>query len=284
MFMLKWLSRLPMWMLYALSDIMYVLVYYVLGYRKRVVYSNLRNSFPNKSADDIKVIAKDFYKGFMDFNMETLKAFTISEKELLKRVQFTNVPEVEPQATANQSILVMASHQFNWEWALLAGCLVLPFPVDAVYQRLKNDGFNDIMLKTRGKFGGQPIDKNQILRAILKTKDRLRALGIVADQSPRRGSPKYWTQFMSQETAFYIGSEQIAKATKFPVYFFRVTKPKRGQYQVELVKLADPPYDKQSHNILEAYIKETERLIHDQPEGYLWSHKRWKLKRDQDEK
>ncbi|UII22742.1 lysophospholipid acyltransferase family protein [Fulvivirga ligni] len=282
MFMLKWLSRLPMWMLYALSDIMYVLVYYVLGYRKKVVYSNLRNSFPEKSNAEIKAIAKSFYKGFMDFNMETLKAFTISEKELLKRVQFTNVPEVEPQARANQSILVMASHQFNWEWALLAGCLVLPFPVDAVYQRLKNTGFNDIMLKTRGKFGGQPIDKNQILRAILKTKHRLRALGIVADQSPRRNSPKYWTEFMNQETAFYIGSEQIAQAANFPVYFFRVTKPKRGHYEVELVKLADPPYDKQSHNILEAYIKETERLIRDQPEGYLWSHKRWKLKRDQE--
>jgi len=280
MIFVKLLSRLPLGVLYFIGDILYVLVYHIAGYRKRVVLQNLSNSFPEKTEKEIKHIVREFYKRFTEYIVETLKSVTISEKALLKRVKFTNVPDVQPYADANQSIVVIASHQFNWEWALQVGCIVLPFPVDAVYQKLSSKQFDKLMLETRGRFGGKPIEKSRVLREIIKTKDRLRALGIVADQSPRPHSPKYWTNFLNQETAFFLGPEQIAKAAKYPAFFFKVERQQRGYYTVGLVKLAEPPYEKDSHVILENYARETEELIKNDPAGYMWSHRRWKLKRE----
>lgn len=267
-------------MLYVIGDLLYWITYYVIGYRKKVVITNIENAFPEKSKPEIGKIAKDFYRRFGEFVVEVLKAFTVSEKELLNRVKFINVPDVQVHADNHQSILVIASHQFNWEWALLTGCIVLPFPVDAVYQKLSKKKFDDLMLNTRSRFGGKPIEKSKILREIIKTKDRLRALGIVADQSPRKKSPKFWTQFLNQETAFFLGPEQIAKAAHYPCYYFNVKRVKRGEYTVELVPLASPPYDKEKHTIIEAYAKATEQAVCKDPAGYLWSHKRWKLKKE----
>ena len=150
---------------------------------------NLANAFPEKSEEERKDMAKEFYKRFSEYIVETLKAVTISRTELLERVKYLNVPDVQHHANSGQSIIVIASHQFNWEWALLAGCLTLPFPVDAVYQKLSNQAFDRLMLRTRGRFGGSPVEKSRVLREILRSKDRLRALGIVADQSPRKNHP-----------------------------------------------------------------------------------------------
>ncbi len=282
MFIIKLLSHLPLWLLYVVSDILFLFAYYVVGYRKKVVLKNLRNAFPDKSENELKDISRAFYRRFTDYIVETLKSISISKEQLLKRVTFTNVPAVQPYADAGQSIVVIASHQFNWEWALQVGCIVLPFPVDAVYQKLSNERFDELMLDSRSRFGGQPIEKSKILRAIIKTKDRLRALGIVADQSPRKHSPKYWTKFLNQDTAFFLGPEQIAKLGNFPTYFFKVERPKRGNYTVELVKLAEPPYEKDSHVILDRYAEETEKLILSDPAGYMWSHRRWKLSKTND--
>ena len=191
-----------------------------------------------------------------------------------------NVHEVQKYADQGQSILVVASHQFNWEWTLLAGCIELPFPVDAVYQRLRNVKYDQLMLDTRSKFGGHPIEKSKVLRTIVRTKDRLRALGIVADQSPRQKSAKYWTEFLNQETAFFLGPEQIARAASYPAYFFAVKRLKRGFYTVELKPLAAPPYAKESHELIEQYVAATEKLENEDPAGYLWSNRRSKLKKD----
>lgn len=281
MIFLKLLSRLPLGVLYLITDALYLLVYYVIGYRKKVVIINLTNSFPDKSDGEIKRIAKDFYGRFSEYIAETIKAISISEKEMTMRVKFTNVEVVKPYADKNQSILLAGSHQFNWEWALLTGCLVLPFPVDAVYQRLSNKKHDKLMLDTRAKFGGKPIDKKYILRSLLKSKERVKAVAIMADQSPGRETVKYWTRFMNQDTAFYLGPEQIAKALNYPVFFYRMERVKRGYYTVELINLTDPPYEKGSHDILDEYVKHTEQLIADDPAGYLWSHKRWKLKREE---
>jgi len=280
MLFIKLISRLPLPVLYLLGDFIYVLAYFVFGYRKKVVRQNLSNSFPEKTEYEIKNISKEFYLQFGEYIAETLKAITISEEEIKRRVKFVNVPDVAPYAEKNQSIILAGSHQFNWEWALLTGCLVLPFPVDAVYQKLSNKSFDKLMLDTRSKFGGKPIEKSNILRSLIKSKDRLKAVAIMADQSPRKKSPKYWTTFMNQETAFLTGPEQIARALNYPVFFYRMDRVRRGHYTVELIKLTDPPYEKDSHKILDKYVEHCEQLIKDNPAGYLWSHKRWKLKRD----
>lgn len=280
MIFVKLLSRLPTGMLYFIVDILFVLVYYGIGYRKKVVIKNLTNSFPDKSPEEIKRIAKSFYNRFGEYLAETIKSISISEKEIKKRVKFINVAVVGEYAAKGQSIILAGSHQFNWEWALLTGCLVLPFPVDAVYKKLKNEKYDQLMLKTRGKFGGQPIESKNIIRSLIKSKERLKAVAIMADQSPTGKSAKYWTTFMHQDTAFFTGPEQIAGAFDYPVFFYKMLRIKRGYYTVELMKLTEPPYQKESHNILESYISQTEQLIKDDPAGYLWSHKRWKLKRE----
>lgn len=282
MILLKLLSKMPLWFLYGLTDTIYVFIYYVIGYRKKVVINNIQSSFPDKSEAEVKKIAKEFYNRFTEYMAETIKAISISDTEMCKRVKFLNVPLVQPYADKGQSIILAGTHQFNWEWALLTGCLVLPFPVDAVYQRLSNKGFDQLMLDTRSKFGGQPIHKNNIIRSLLKSKERIKAVAIMADQSPRKKAVKYWTTFMNQETAFFTGSQQIAIALKYPVFFYRMMRLKRGYYTVELVKLTDPPYEKDSNKILDLYVKHTQQLIEDDPAGYLWTHKRWKIKKEED--
>lgn len=279
MFLIRFFSRLPLPVLYTIGDVLGFVSYYIIGYRKKVVYNNLRKAFPNKSEEEIKRISKEFYKRFGEYIAETIKAISISEVEMKRRVKFLNVSEVAGYAADGQSIILAGTHQFNWEWALLTGCLVLPFPVDAVYQSLSNKHFDKLMYDTRAKFGGKPIDKSNIIRSLVKSKDRLRAVAIMADQSPRRSSPKYWTTFMNQKTAFLTGPEQIARAMKYPVFFYRMTRIKRGNYTVELIKLTDPPYEKDSHEILDLYVTHCEQLIKDDPASYLWSHKRWKLKK-----
>lgn len=279
MIFLKLLSRIPLDVLYLFSNLIYFITFYVLGYRKKVVYNNLTNAFPEKSPAEIEETARAFYKRFADFIVEALKGITISAEALNSRVKFTNKEVLEPFRQTNQSVVVLASHHFNWEWGLLAGCLQLPFPVDAVYQKLSNKAFNDLMLSTRGRFGGNPIEKDNALREIIRQKHRLKALGIVADQSPTKEAPKHWTSFLNQDTAFYVGAQQIARVAKYPAFYMKIIYIKRGRYEVELINIGLPPYEKNSFEVIENYARETEKAIHQDPAGWLWSHRRWKLEK-----
>ena len=279
MIILKLLSRIPLAILYLLSNLVYFITFYIVGYRKKVVYENLKNAFPEKSHKEIKAIAKEFYSRFSDFIVEVLKGITISAKELNRRVKFTNVEVLEPFRSKDQSVVVLASHQFNWEWGLLAGCLQLPFPVDAMYQQLSSKAFDSLMLATRSRFGGNPIEKDSALLEIVKRKNRLKALGIVADQSPTPDAPKHWTNFLNQDTAFYLGAQQIARIAKYPAFFMWVKHTGRGKYEVELINIGLPPYEKNSFEVIENYARETEKAINHDPAGWLWSHRRWKLQK-----
>ena len=279
MILLKLLSRIPLGILYLFSNLVYFITFYIVGYRKKVVYANLKNAFPGKSSKEIKAIAKEFYKRFCDFIVEVLKGITISDTELNRRVRFTNVEVLESFRSKNQSVVVLASHQFNWEWGLLAGCLQLPFPVDAIYQKLSNKAFDKLMLDTRSRFGGNPIEKDSALLEIMRRKNRLKALGIVADQSPTPDAPKHWTDFLNQDTAFYLGAQQISRLTKYPAFFMKVKNVSRGRYEVELINIGLPPYEKNSFDIIENYARETEKTINQDPAGWLWSHRRWKLEK-----
>ena len=279
MVFLKLLSRIPLNVLYLLSNLVYFTIFYVAGYRKKTVYNNLKNAFPEKSDKEIRNIAREFYKRFSDFAVEVLKGITISAEELNRRVRFTNVEVLEPLRNKNQSVVVLASHQFNWEWGLLAGCLQLPFPIDAVYQQLSNKAFDKLMLDTRSRFGGNPIEKSSALLEIMRQKDRLKALGIVADQSPTQDAPKHWTIFLNQDTAFYLGAQQISRIAKYPAFFMHVKYISRGNYEVKLINIGLPPYEKGRFNVIENYARETEKAIASDPAGWLWSHQRWKLKK-----
>lgn len=279
MFVLRWLSRLPFPVLYAFSDFLFFISYYLIGYRKVLVLKNLKNSFPDKSEVEIKRIRKDFYHNLCDYAVETIKLLSISPEELKRRLVYKNPEIVKQFSDKNQSILLLTSHQFNWEWLLTSGCLYLPLGVDFVYQRQSNKTFNEFSLLSRTRFGAYPIERSQVGRETIKRKGVLRGIAVMADQFPgHHDNKKYWSQFLNQRTAFYLGLGQLASLTQYPAVFFGVKKIKRGYYEAEGFVVSQPPYGKESQQIVEDYIKATEQTIKQQPAGWLWSHNRWKTK------
>lgn len=279
MFLLRLLSRLPFSVLYVVSDVLFVVSFYVLGYRKSVVQKNLKNSFPDKSRKELKQIEKEFYANLCDYAVETIKLLTISGEELKKRMVYKNPEIVNQFSEKNQSILLLTSHQFNWEWLLTSGCLYLPLGVDFVYQRQSSETFNEFSLMGRTRFGAYPVERSKVAREAVKRKNILRGIAIMADQFPgHHNHKKYWTNFLNQRTAFYLGLGQLASLTQYPAVFYGIKKIKRGYYEAEGFVVSRPPYEKESQQIVEDYITATEQIIRHQPAGWLWSHNRWKAR------
>jgi KDO2-lipid IV(A) lauroyltransferase len=277
MFLLRWLSRLPFPVLYTFSNFLFFVAYYVIGYRKKLVRKNLRLSFPEKSQADLVLIEKNYYHNLCDYVVETIKLVTISPEELKKRMVYKNPEVVKQFSDHNQSIFLLTSHQFNWEWLLTSGCLYLPIGVDFVYQVQKSKSFNEFSLLFRSRFGAYPIERSNVGREAIKRKEVLRGIAVMADQFPGHFHDKrYWTQFLNQKTAFYLGLGQLAYMTQYPAVYFGIKKIKRGYYEAEGFVVSQPPYERESQQIVQDYIKATERIIQQQPDGWLWSHNRWK--------
>ena len=279
MTILRWISLLPLFILYQLSTLLYFITFYLARYRYQVVKENLENAFPSKSPEEIRSIMKGFYRNFCDFIIEALKSITISQQELDKRVTIKHPETIERYFENGQSVLVLTSHQFNWEWLLLASSFKLSAPLSPVYKKLNNKFFNALMLSTRSRFGSNPIEMQETLVQIVSRKNSVNAFGLIADQTPLIDADKYWSKFLNQDTAFFIGSERIAHLTKYPVLFVGTKKIKRGYYEVLYEELVNPPYDKNDHVILDKYISKAESLILERPEEWLWSHRRWKYKK-----
>lgn len=277
MFFLRLLSRLPLSVLYVLSDFLFFVSYRVVGYRKKVVQKNLRNSFPEKTLEELKQIEKDFYRNLCDYGVETLKLLTISKSDLMSRMRFANRELLENFRSKNQSIFFLASHQFNWEWMLVSASLSFPFDIEFVYQPVKNKFFDRFSLATRSRFGALGIRRKDVARELIKRRNKLKGLASVADQYPGyKIDKKYRTQFLNQDTVFFYGTNQLAQLTQFPTLYYKVEKIKRGHYLATPTLIGEPPYEKTSDAIIERYIRELEKSIRESPSNYLWSHKRWK--------
>ncbi len=256
---------------------MFFMAYYIIRYRRRLVNSNLRLSFPEKSIDELKKIEKEFYRNLCDYTVETLKLLSISKEELGKRMVF-KTPEIPIKYNQqNQSILILASHHFNWEWLVTAACFNLPMQVDFVYQKVNNDFFERISMAFRTRFGAHPIKRDEVAREVVKRKNIVRAIATVADQYPGYGrDKKYATIFLNQETVFFHGTNQLAILTQYPVIFYEIRKVKRGYYETVAIEIAHPPFNRNSNEVIEKYIAAVEALIKENPSGWLWSHNRWK--------
>jgi KDO2-lipid IV(A) lauroyltransferase len=275
-FLLRFFSQWPLDWLYHLSNLAAFLAYRVVRYRRKTVVDNLKRSFPEKSVDEIHHIAEAFYRNLSDVTIETLYGRTISAEELRSRVVFEGMEPIQDYYQQNQSVIILAAHQCNWEWLLLAGCLALPFPVDAIYKRLASSRMNRFMYRIRSRFGGEPIDKDSAVRTILKRREQSRAIAMVGDQTPAAETPKIWCHFLNQNTGFYQGVEQLPKITGYPVFFAAMYRLSRGYYQVHFTQIAAPPYTEQN-NIVHRYAELTEKVIRQQPANWLWSHRRWKI-------
>ena len=273
---LRLLSRLPLKILYVISDGLAWLAIHVVQYRHTVVRKNLSRSFPEKSPEEVRSLARAFYYNLMDVMVESLKGLTISEASLRSRVTFHNMDLINEYYDRRQSIIFLTTHQCNWEWLLLAGCIYLPYPVDAVYKPLASKKMDALMYQARARFGGKPIAKDRVLREVLRRKEQVRAIAMVADQTPARSTPRYWINFLHQETGFYRAIEQLPRAVQYPVLFAAMQRVGRGYYEVSFVPIGDPPYEKGDLTILPKYTKQAELMIQQQPANWLWSHKRWK--------
>jgi KDO2-lipid IV(A) lauroyltransferase len=277
MFLLRWLSRLPFPVLYALSDFLFVVSFYIVQYRRKLVNKNLKKSFPEKSKEERNRIEKEFYKNLCDYAVEMLKLLTIPKDELSKRMVFKNPEVPERFREQNQSILFLASHQFNWEWLLVSASISFPMAIDFVYQPVNSKFFDDLSLQSRTRFGAYAIKRDEVAREIVKRKNILRGIASVADQYPGYGrDKKYVSKFLNQDTVFFYGTNQLAILTQYPAVYYEIKKIKRGFYEASPIIVALPPYEKTSDTVIENYVRIVERVIHANPSGWLWSHNRWK--------
>lgn len=276
---LRLLSRLPFPVLYVLADILFLIAYYILRYRRSVVYENIKRSFPEKPESEIRTISRQFYRNLADIVVESLKSLTIKPEVFKKRFTLTNPELVESYFKKDQSILVMAGHLGNWEWLLLGCCIYFSKPIGVIYKKLSSRYFDQLMIDIRSRFGGRPILMEQALMDIVRKNKEVTAYGIVSDQVPLQDGEKYWTSFLNQDTAFFIGTIRIAQLTSYPVLFLSMKKVKRGHYTGTFKLLAEAPYEKHDHSVLEKYAQAMEQCIREDPSTWLWSHRRWKYEK-----
>ncbi len=279
MSVLKLLSRLPLSVLYSLSDCLYVLVYHGWRFRRTLSLSNLRNSFPDKSAAELERIARQAYRNACDMIAEVLKGAVIDEQELRARVRILNIDALARFTQTGQSVIMLASHHCNWEWLLLASCLEPDVRVDAVYKPLRVAAIDRFILEMRSRFGGNPIAVKDFLSAVLRRRGAARVLALVADQTPPWDEEKHWTRFLNQDTAFFVGADRIARITRAPVFFVGMRRVRRGYYEARLQLLAEPPYSGTGPDITERYARAAEAHIARYPADWLWMYRKWKYKK-----
>lgn len=274
-------SLLPLSVLYMISDIiLYPLVYYVARYRLKVVRKNLRNSFPDKSHDELKNIEKKFYHHFADLIVEVVYGYRVGDEEMREHVVFENVNLVEELAQKTHGVIAYLGHMGNWEWiADLNKRFVDRSMVEYnIYRQLKNPNSDKMMLELRSKRGGECIEKNQLLRKLvsLRHANHPFVLGMLSDQKPSKRSTYAWTHFLSQETAFLNGSEVLAKKFGFSAVYAHILSPKRGYYTIRFELITDHPTAMSEEEMTKKYAALLEQNIHAQPEQWLWTHNRWK--------
>lgn len=274
-----WLfSNLPMRILFVFSDLVYYLLYYALGYRKKVVRSNLALAFPEKDATELLEIEKRSYRHFVDVFFEMIKSFTIGEKEISKRLSITNPELLDPYYAKGQSVIFTSGHYANWEWVSFIVEKSLNYHMSVVYKKLKNKYFDNLMKKTRNKFGVRFVEKRNFYPEILKNKKEgiIQAYGFLSDQSPKLKTAKHWDTFLNVEVPVEIGPETIARKMNYPVFYFQTEQVKRGVYRSTFLLLEEEPKKAEPHAITRSYLQALEDQIRKNPEFYFWTHKRFK--------
>jgi KDO2-lipid IV(A) lauroyltransferase len=277
--MIKFLSRLPMRALYAFSTFLYWLAFYVVRHRRQVIREQLAKVFPDSSDAERELIHKQFLRNFCEVMVEVLKSASMTEDEMRAHVQVANMDAARHYLDAGQSVMFVTSHLCNWEWLLHGVTLHLGYPVDAAYKPLHDQWAERLMLKIRSRFGARLVPAKDLLADFLRRRAIVRAVAMNADQAPVSTDKRYWTRFLGQDTAFYIGAEQIARATRLPIIYMAMRRIRRGFYQVELKPLWDGREVIEPNTVTERYARTCEIDVLDSPADWLWSYRRWRLKR-----
>ena len=272
------ISILPFWVLQRLSDGIFFIIYHIVGYRKKVVFENLKNSFPEKKTKELLQIQKNFYRYFCDLILETLKTLTISPRTLKKHVTFKDMEVFKKYKEKNQSIIIVMGHFGNWELGGARFALEPYHKLYVIYHPLANKNFDGLVYKMRTRLGNGLYAMKNAIRGMIENKNHLTATAFIADQTPSaRGA--YWTEFMHQDTPIFTGAGKIAKKLNYPVVYISIDRIKRGYYHVGIEDIVPNPTELTVEDISEKYTRRLEEDICRKPEIWLWSHRRWKHKR-----
>ena len=275
--LLWFLSILPFRLLYVVSDGIYILLYRIIGYRKKVVTENLKLTFPDKAEKEIAAIRKKFYHHLCDMILEAVKSITISETEMKKRYVFTNVEEIHKLEKENKSVILFMGHYASWEWIF-----ILQKHVNhkgyAVYKQLSNKYFDALVKRIRAKYDSHLITTKETFPILIRAKqnNQLTFNGFVFDQSPKADKALHWQDFMGVEVPVHVGAEILAKRLDMATLFLKVKKVKRGYYSATFMDIIKEPKTFENYEITDSALKRVEEQIHEAPEYYLWTHKRWK--------
>ncbi|MEE9361029.1 MAG: lysophospholipid acyltransferase family protein [Cellulophaga sp.] len=269
-------SKLPFGPFYLLSDFIFFLVYRVFGYRKKVVYNNLKLVFPEKEEKELIQIQTNFYSHMCDMFMEMIKTMSLSKDEVKKRYKVKNI-EVLQEIEKKKSIIIVCSHYANWEWNVSINNYVNAKGY-AVYQKIGNRHFDKLVRTIRAKWNTTLITQNETVKTVIKNaKNGITAgYGMVSDQSPQVHRAQYWTEFMDIKVPIHNGAEMLARKLDLAVVFLKVTKVKRGYYEAEFIPITLSGKETEKNEITDRFLRKTEKQIREEPAYYLWTHRRWK--------
>lgn len=278
--LLKMHAFLPLRVLFIFADILFVVTYYIVGYRRKMVRKNLTNSFPNKTKKEIAKIEKQFYHHLCDYFFETIKLLHISDEEMMRRMEFHGQEALAEIMKDNRSCILYLGHYGNWEWVTSIG---LHLPHDMVkaqiYQLISSKSFDEIFKKIRTRFNSLNIERKETMRTIVKLRSEKKQViyGFISDQRPPRYYDQYWTTFLNQDSLFLTGTERIAQKTKFAVAYLDIEKIKRGHYKGTFSVISPDASKEPEFAITEMYVRKLEETVLRNPAYYLWSHNRWKF-------
>lgn len=276
-------SLLPLKILYGISDVIYFALNFLIGYRRNVIFNNLKNSFPDKSEKEIRKIQREFYKNFADYLVETLKSFSITQKELNKRHTYSNFDIFHEIKNENKDVILMAGHVFNWEWFIGMAKILPQEKTMAVYHKIRNEFWNDRINAIRSKFGTTPLDMKNTARYMLGSQNKGdHAYLFVADQSPKKSAIHHSIYFLNQNTPVFIGFDKIAIKKDMAVVYCKTVKIKRGYYHTTFERILPDDNIFKPYEVVNDFFVKLEKTINEHPDNWLWSHKRWKWKKGKD--
>ncbi|WP_300726755.1 lysophospholipid acyltransferase family protein [uncultured Bacteroides sp.] len=277
-------SLLPLWVLYRISDLLYLILYYLIGYRKKIVRKNLSQAFPEKDEKERTKIEKEFYAFLCDYMVETLKQLSISDKNLKKRMKFEGVAEMVHALDENNKKFgfIYLGHYCNWEWISSLSARIHEIEPNIIggqiYHPLYNKAFDRLMLKIRSRANGANIPMKETLRYIVKWKKagQKAIIGFISDQGPKWNSIHHWSEFFHQKTPVFTGTEKIGKQVDALIFYADVKRIKRGYYVCKLSRMVDDVKKYPDFEVTDIYIQLLEQTINQQPAYWLWTHNRWK--------
>lgn len=270
-------SQLPFRILYALSDLTFFVIYYVIGYRRKVVLENLQNSFPKKSPQEIKKIEKNFYVNFCDYITETFKSFTISSTELRVRVQHLNQDVFHEAKAENKNVILLAGHIFNWEWYNALATIIPQEKSFPVYRKVQSNFWEEKIKSLRNRFGNEALEAKEVIRHIFKNpNDGNSVYMFVADQTPHFSEVTYGLNFLNQKTPAFVGYDKLSTRMDLAFVFCEMKKVKRGFYQINYYRIHPEGEKFKEFEVVKKFHTLLENTINKRPDNYLWSHRRWK--------